>query len=132
MFKEEKGITLVALVITIIVLLILAGVSIALVVGNNGILGRATGAVSTTEKATADQEVELSISDAQVSYYAQLASGSSVTKASCFTQTIFTENCKTAKVTPVWNETAKTLTYTTKSGDEIVYTIDVDNFSYTK
>lgn len=131
MFKGEKGITLVALVITIIVLLILAGVSIALVVGNNGILGRATGAVSTTEKATADQEVELSISDAQVSYYAQLASDSSVTKASCFTQTIFTENCKTA-TSATWDATAKTLTYTTKSGETIVYTIDVDNFSYTK
>ena len=34
--KKEKGITLVALVITIVVLLILAGVSISLLVGNNG------------------------------------------------------------------------------------------------
>ena len=36
--KIEKGITLIALVITIIVLLILAGVSIAFLVGDNGIL----------------------------------------------------------------------------------------------
>ena len=36
--KENKGITLIALVITIIVLLILAGVTIATLVGNNGIL----------------------------------------------------------------------------------------------
>ena len=36
--KENKGITLIALVITIIVLLILAGVSIATLTGNNGIL----------------------------------------------------------------------------------------------
>ena len=35
--KHNKGITLIALVITIIVLLILAGVSISLVVGNNGV-----------------------------------------------------------------------------------------------
>jgi len=37
MFKGQKGITLVALVITIIVLLILAGVTISLTLGNEGI-----------------------------------------------------------------------------------------------
>lgn len=41
MLKEQKGITLVALVVTIIVLIILAGVSIALVLGDNGIITRA-------------------------------------------------------------------------------------------
>ncbi len=35
---KEKGVTLIALVITIIVLLILAGVSIATLTGDNGIL----------------------------------------------------------------------------------------------
>ena len=39
--KSNKGITLVALVVTIIVLIILAGVSISLVLGNDGILGKA-------------------------------------------------------------------------------------------
>ena len=38
--KQKNGITLIALVITIIVLLILAGVSIAMLTGNNGILTR--------------------------------------------------------------------------------------------
>lgn len=38
--KENKGITLIALVITIIVLIILAGVSIAMLTGNNGIISR--------------------------------------------------------------------------------------------
>ena len=37
-FKSTKGITLIALVVTIIILLILAGVSIAMLTGNNGIL----------------------------------------------------------------------------------------------
>ena len=37
-FKSTKGITLIALVVTIIVLLILAGVSIAMLTGNNGVL----------------------------------------------------------------------------------------------
>lgn len=40
MMKERRGITLIALVITIIVLLILAGVSIAMLTGDNGILTR--------------------------------------------------------------------------------------------
>lgn len=43
--RKEKGITLVALVVTIIVLLILAGVSLSLVGGSNGILTRTTKAV---------------------------------------------------------------------------------------
>ena len=37
---EEKGITLVALVVTIIVLLILAGITISMVVGNNGLISK--------------------------------------------------------------------------------------------
>ena len=41
MLKNKKGITLVALVVTIVVLLILAGVSINLVLGNNGIIAKA-------------------------------------------------------------------------------------------
>ena len=47
--KREKGITLIALVITIIVLLILAGVSIATLTGENGILTKANDAKSQTE-----------------------------------------------------------------------------------
>lgn len=45
MLKGQKGITLVALIITIIVLLILAGVSISLVIGQNGILNQSKQAV---------------------------------------------------------------------------------------
>ena len=42
--KNARGITLIALVITIIVLLILAGVTIATLTGENGILTKATDA----------------------------------------------------------------------------------------
>ena len=41
MLKGQKGITLVALVITIIVLIILAGISISLVLGQNGLFNKA-------------------------------------------------------------------------------------------
>lgn len=48
--KNQKGITLIALVITIIVLLILAGVTIAMLTGENGILNKATTAVNNTTR----------------------------------------------------------------------------------
>ncbi len=47
--KDKKGITLIALVITIIVLLILAGVAISMLSGDNGILNRATDAKEKTK-----------------------------------------------------------------------------------
>ena len=52
--KTNKGITLIALVITIIVLLILAGVTIAMITGENGILTKANN--SKNETATTQQE----------------------------------------------------------------------------
>ena len=50
--RKERGITLIALVITIIVSLILAGVSIAMLTGENGILTQAQNAKEETEKAS--------------------------------------------------------------------------------
>ena len=50
--KKNKGITLVALVVTIVVLLILAGVSINLVLGNNGIIAKAKEAKTKSAEAS--------------------------------------------------------------------------------
>ena len=60
----NKGITLIALVITIIVLLILAGVSIATLTGENGILTRANDAKTQTDKAGEREKVELAAASA--------------------------------------------------------------------
>ena len=49
--KDKNGITLVALVVTIIVLILLAGVSINLVIGNNGIIAKAQIAKKNAENA---------------------------------------------------------------------------------
>ena len=57
--KKEAGITLIALVITIIVLLILAGVSIAMLTGNNGILNQAKLAKENTQAAKEQEEKDL-------------------------------------------------------------------------
>ena len=59
--KERKGITLIALVITIIVLLILAGVSIAMLTGQNGILTQAQNAKTANENKSAEEKVKLAI-----------------------------------------------------------------------
>lgn len=59
--KANKGITLIALVITIIVLLILAAVSIATLTGENGILKKATKAERESEKTTIEEKIKLAI-----------------------------------------------------------------------
>ena len=55
--KEMKGITLVALVVTIVVLLILAGVSINTVLGDDGIIKKAKEAAEATKRASAEEEM---------------------------------------------------------------------------
>ena len=59
--EAQKGITLIALVITIIVLLILAGVSIAMLTGQNGILTQAQNAKTTTANKSAEEKVKLAV-----------------------------------------------------------------------
>ena len=59
--NNTKGITLIALVITIIVLLILAGVSIAMLTGQNGILTQAQNAKTTTANKSAEEKVKLAV-----------------------------------------------------------------------
>ena len=67
--KNNKGITLIALVITIIVLLILAGVSIALVTGDNGLLKQATRAGAETQVAEAKEMAIMDVSALVAQYY---------------------------------------------------------------
>ena len=59
MAKERRGVTLIALVITIIVLLILAGVTIAMLTGDNGIISKAMQAKIRTEEAKETEEAGL-------------------------------------------------------------------------
>ena len=59
--KKQKGITLIALIITIIVLLILAGVSISVLTGKNGILTKAQEAKNETEAGRLKEENDLAL-----------------------------------------------------------------------
>ena len=64
--RNSKGITLIALVITIIILIILAGVAINLTLGENGILKRTEEAKLKYEIAQAKEELDLKIAELQV------------------------------------------------------------------
>ena len=67
--KNKKGITLIALVLTIIVLLILAGVALSLVVGEDGITGRAVNAGKTQNIAGAKEKLELDVANYASEFY---------------------------------------------------------------
>ncbi len=64
--KNEKGITLVALVITIIVLLILTGVTLSMVMGESGIFGKANSAKEKTQLSNAEETIKLAVLENKV------------------------------------------------------------------
>ena len=128
MFKQEKGVTLVALVITIIVLLILAGVSLSLVVGDQGILTRAQSAVTSTEQATADQEIQLGMDEAQIAYVDAWTKDQSVQRFDYYKQlSHYTNNCVSAQAVNVYvkedvsNDTEKNIAITYKTKSNVMY-----------
>ena len=68
-YRNKKGITLISLVVTIIILLILAGITLALTAGSEGILGKASKAVDTNNQANAKEQTELLLMEKQSDYY---------------------------------------------------------------
>ncbi len=64
--KQSGGITLIALVVSIIVLLILAGISISMLTGQNGILNRAQEAKEKTENATKEETEKITSMEAMI------------------------------------------------------------------
>ena len=66
--KSNKGVTLIALVITIIVLLILAGVSISLVVGDSGVFSRGRDATVQTQISGLEEALNRAVASAQGVY----------------------------------------------------------------
>ena len=86
MKNDQKGITLVALVITIIVLLILAGVSIAALSGQNGILTNATSAKQNDELGAAKDQVNLAANEAISAFYSKTYAGDTTTGLTATTE----------------------------------------------
>ena len=111
--RNQKGITLIALVITIIVLLILAGVSIAMLTGQNGILTRATEAKSDTARAEVVERINMELNG----IYTDALAGQKKFNAAYITQLNTNLNGK-AQVVETVEEDATTSTITIKgTGD---------------
>ena len=113
---NNKGITLIALVITIIVLLILAGVSIAMLTGQNGILTQAS---NSKDKTTAAEIAERVNMELNVQLPRAMA-GESFNTAEDIVKNIGTlKGC-----TVVANSTATTLTITVYGADDLLNSKD--------
>lgn len=84
MLKGQKGVTLVALVITIIVLLILAGVSISLVMGENGVLTQAQGAVVAQKIGGAREKLESAVAAMEMTYKTDWAKNTSAKRSDTY------------------------------------------------
>lgn len=67
--NKNSGITLIALVITVIVLLILAGISISMLAGDNSILQKATDAKTETERGEVYEQISLATASGEMEYY---------------------------------------------------------------
>ena len=99
--KENKGITLVALVITIIVLIILAGITISMVLGENGLIGKAKQGAEEYKNAAADELTMLGKINDLIEEYGSLdnteptKTGPSVKLKDGTTATITAENIST-------------------------------------
>lgn len=78
--KNQKGITLVALVITIVVLLILAGVTISMVLGPNGVLTNSQIAKEKSAKGTAEDALSTALSSISTNYYANTTNGTPISE----------------------------------------------------
>ena len=77
--KGQGGITLVALVVTIVVLLILAGITIALVFAQNGVVGKAQEAAASSNKGTIADNIQGFILGKQVEVLADKSKAGNIT-----------------------------------------------------
>ena len=118
MFKEQKGVTLIALVITIIVLLILAGVTITYALSNNGIFAKAQEAGMVSEQATIRDAVSSAQAECMMEYY----DASKTTKTEA-------KDLISKYVPSGWSVTATTAP--TITGGVIAGTVTVATSSYT-
>lgn len=84
---ENKGVTLIALVITIIILLVLAGVSVSALVGDNGILTRATTVEEEYSKGEIEEQLQLIVNQQLLDAYESISGNTTTVDIS----TVFNE-----------------------------------------
>ena len=135
MLRNQKGITLVALVITIIVLLILAGVTISMVLGQNGILNQANQAKAENQKANVEEQVQMAVF-AETSQFLQNnvvdqanSSNSGADLAECIADAAEDTDSQLVKSLPEGYSIASVGTYT--EGDTTAtFVVDVNGTKY--
>lgn len=152
MYKQKKtqnGITLIALVVSIIVLIILAGVSIAMLIGDNGIITQAQNAKEETEKADVKEKTQMNIMEKELENEGDISKGDFIDILNQYfddvpTEENLPEDLKDLTLTSkekygghemnigdIWNGTfaqaslAETVTGT-NYGDYVDYTIDLN------
>ena len=135
---NQRGITLIALIITIIVILILAGVGIAMLAGNNSVLNRAGASRVANALGTAKDSVNIAVMAAVQDYYQSIYDGQNVNTT--YTATgldgYITEHVKANNTTNSeynldvvdvtfgeWEEKSITLTYN-PDGSQVVGTLN--------
>ena len=114
--KNSKGITLIALVITIIVLLILAGVSIAMLTGKNGILNQANQAKTKNDIAEVKEQAQLDIANWTAE---RLKNGEDTTLNDSIIKNVI-ENANQNNTNKYYSELTDT-SIKTKQGNEIMF-----------
>ena len=125
--KNNKGITLIALVITIIVLLILAGISIAMLTGDNGVLAKARQAKADNELGRAKDIVSLDAYEAIMEYYEETYVESDTAEYSgTELQAKIVEKIEASVVTPVTLEPSTNGVKLTYNERTVTATVDED------
>jgi Tfp pilus assembly protein PilE len=127
MKSKKNGITLIALIITIIVLLILAGVTISALIGENGVLTRAQNASDETKISSVQEEIELAWTGRVTAYYEGIANGSKLTKESYFSEEEMSKELAEGTISDYsYEEADTTFVYTMNSTGE-KYGVSIDN-----
>ena len=135
-FRQKKGITLIALVITIIVLLILAGVTIATLTGDNGLLTKTSKANLETRGASVEERKDLWKTEQNTDNYVEGDTAQSLDE-------LLNELEKEGLITPeeriqieengneyVWIEVPKSITQTANTKEELYNVLNEYSIDY--
>lgn len=124
--KRENGITMITLIITIIIMLILAGVALSMVTGDGAVVEQAISATEKTESSTVEENVGIAWTSADISYF---ENGKSGLKEEYFTEdnlnTRVPDTGKISNISYVEGGTS-TLTYTDLEKN-LAYNVEIDS-----
>ena len=130
LMKGQNGITLIALIISIIVMLILAGVSLNATIGENGIISRAQESKLRKEEADVETEILSGLAALDTEYYEKVSADSGITISSIYNISGLSKYVKGKINGFSYNKNGTTTVYYTNSNGS--YTITIDKNGTTK